>query len=498
MTAHDILLLTIALCSIVVLVLLIVSKLHFHPMVALLVVSVGVGLTAGLDMNKIVKSITDGAGGTLGGVGLQVALGAMIGKLLSISGASDKIASTILKRSTDRTLPWFMSAVAFIIGISMFFEVGLIMLLPIVFSVAAKLEKQGNIKGSAYIYIGVPVIAALATMHGMVPPHPGPLTAIAGLKANLGITLIYGIICAIPAIIIAGSVYGKFIAPRMTVRPDKQLLELYAASSITSEEKTAALDDDSKHMAATVEHPVSAATSFIVALLPMLMMLADALAKTFFKQAVLLNKITGFIGNPVMALLIGLLVGMIFLGYARGVDTKKLHDELGASLKPIAGILLIIGGGGAFAKVLINSNVGVAINHLSSGIHVSPILLGWLIAALLSISTGSATVGIVGATGLLAPLTVFNPGISKELLVIAIGSGSLFFNYANHAGFWLVKESFSMSMGETFKTITVVQSIVGLVGLAMTLLLNFLPHFKKIKENDKGSFLKNSLYQILF
>ncbi|AZV57349.1 gluconate:H+ symporter [Clostridium sp. AWRP] len=464
MTNHDILLLTIALCSVILLVLLIVSKLHFHAMVALLVVSVGVGLTAGLDMNKIVKSITDGAGGTLGGVGLQVALGAMIGKLLSVSGASDKIASTILKGSSNKTLPWFMCGVAFIIGIPMFFEVGLIMLLPIVFSVAAKLEKQGNLKGSAYIHIGVPVIAALATMHGMVPPHPGPLTAIAGIKANLGVTLIYGIICAIPAAIIAGPVYGEFIAPRMTVRPDKQLLELYAASSIDSQEKTSDLG-------------VSSASSFIVALLPMLLMLTDALAKTSFKKAVLLNKITGFIGNPIMALLIGLLVGMICFGYAKGVDTKKLHDELGASLKPIANVLLIIAGGGAFAKVLTNSNVGVAINHLSSGIHVSPILLGWLVAALLSVSTGSATVGIVGATGLLAPLAAANPSISKELLVIAIGSGSLFFNYANHAGFWLVKESFSMSMGETFKTITMVQSIVGLVGLAMTLLLNFLPRF---------------------
>lgn len=292
--------------------------------VALLVVSVDVGLTAGLDMNKIVKSITDGAGGTLGGVGLQVALGAMIGKLLSVSGASDKIASTILKGSSNRTLPWFMSAVAFIIGIPMFFEVGLIMLLPIVFSVAAKLEKQGNLKG-AYIHIGVPVIAALATMHGMVPPHPGPLTAIAGLKANLGITFIYGIICAIPAVIIGGPVYGEFIAPRMTVRRDKQLLELYAASSIDSQGKTSDLG-------------VSSATSFIVALLPMLLMLADALAKTFFKKAVLFNKITGFIGDPVMALLIGLLVGMICFGYA---------------------------------KVLTNSNVEVDINHLSSGIHVS-------------------------------------------------------------------------------------------------------------------------------
>ncbi|MFT8349452.1 GntP family permease [Clostridium saccharoperbutylacetonicum] len=469
MTSHDILLLTIALCSVLVLVFLIVSKLHFHPMVALLVVSVGVGFSSGLDINKIVTSITDGAGSTLGGVGLQVALGAMIGKILSVSGATDKIASTIIKRSTNRNLPWLMAVVAFIVGIPMFFEVGLIMLLPMVFSVAMKLEKQGNMKGSVYVYIGVPVIAALATMHGMVPPHPGPLTAIAGVKANMGITLIYGIICAVPSLIIAGPVYGKFIAPKMTVRPDKQLLELYVGPSVS--------DEASNYAAATAEKPVSAATSFIVALLPMLMMLVDAIVKTMFKQAVWLNIITGFIGSPVIALLIGLLVGMIFLGYGRGADTKKLQSELGSSLKPIAGILLIIAGGGAFAKVLTNANVGEAITHLSAGINFSPIAIGWLIAALLSVSTGSATVGIVGATGLLAPLAVADPSINRELLVVAIGSGSLFFNYANHAGFWLVKESFGMSMGETFKTITIIQSIIGVVGLVMALLLSLLPHF---------------------
>jgi GntP family gluconate:H+ symporter len=446
-------------------------------MIALLVVAVGVGFASGLDTESIVSSIEEGAGGTLGGVGLQVALGAMIGKLLGDSGASDQIASTILRGSTNRTLPWLMGAVAFIIGIPMFFEVGLIMLIPLVFTVAAKAEKQGNIKGSAFVLIGVPVVAALATMHGMVPPHPGPLTAIAGFKSNLGTTMIYGIICAIPAAILGGPVYARFIAPRMTVRPDRQLLEQYTALSVESKGKMLDQIDASNYMAATVEKPVSPVTSFIVVLLPMLMMLSHTLAETLFKKSVTLNKITGFVGEPIIALLIGLLVGIILLGYGRGADTKKIRDSLGASLKPIAGILLIIAGGGAFAKILVNSHVGDAIIHLSSGMKLSAIAVGWLIAALLSVTTGSATVGIVGATGLLAPLVGSDPNINRDLLVVAIGAGSLFFNYANHAGFWLVKESFSMSMGETFKTITIIQSIVGIVGLIMALLLNLLPHF---------------------
>ncbi|WP_026575020.1 GntT/GntP/DsdX family permease [Bacillus sp. UNC438CL73TsuS30] len=477
MTGHDISLLIVAVSGILLLVFLIVSKLRFHPMLALLVVSIGVGFASGLDAETIVTSIEDGAGHTLGGVGLQVAIGAMIGKLLGDSGATDQIASVILKRSTKRTLPWLIGAAAFIIGIPMFFEVGLIMILPLVFSVAAQVEKQGNIKGSAFIYIGVPAIAALATMHGMVPPHPGPLVAIEGFKSNLGGTMIYGLICAIPSAILAGPVYGKFIAPRMTVRPDQLLLEQYTAASVASE-KTSVSIDPSKFMAATVEQrPVSTVTSFVVILLPMVIMLSRTLAETVFKNSVLFNKITEFIGEPVIALLIGLIVGIILLGYGRGVDTKKLRDSFGSSLKPIASILLIIAGGGAFAKVLVNSHVGDAIIHLSSGMKLSAIAIGWLIAALLSVTTGSATVGIVGATGLLAPLVGSDPSINKELLVVAIGAGSLFFNYANHAGFWLVKESFGMSMGETFKTITIIQSIIGLVGLVMALLLNLLPHF---------------------
>jgi gluconate:H+ symporter, GntP family len=480
LTGHDISLLIIAVCSILLLIFLIVSKLRLHPLLALLVVSIAVGLASGLDIKTVVSSVEEGAGGTLGGVGLQVALGAMLGKILADSGASDRIASAILSRSTNRTLPWLMGAAAFIIGIPMFFEIGLIMLLPLVFSVAKKLERQGNFNGSAYVYIGVPVIAALATMHGMVPPHPGPLTAIAGFKSDLGITMVYGLICAIPAAILAGPVYGKFIAPQMTVRPDQQLLDQYTGSTERLE-TTLPSSTSEKFMAATLEiadkPPVSLGTALLVILLPMLLMLSRALAETLFKSSATFNKITEFVGEPAIALLIGLLVGIILLGYARGTDTKKLRDSLGASLKPIAGILLIIAGGGAFAKVLVNSHVGNAIIHLTHGLSLSAIAIGWLIAALLSVTTGSATVGIVGATGLLAPLVGSDPSINKELLVVAIGSGSLFFNYANHAGFWLVKESFSMSMGETFKTITIIQSIIGIVGLVMALLLDLLPHF---------------------
>ncbi|MFC7394619.1 GntP family permease [Scopulibacillus cellulosilyticus] len=457
MTGHDIQLLIITVCSILLLIFFIVSKLRLHPFVALLVVSVGAGLASGLGIDKLAKSIEEGAGSTLGNVGLTVALGVMLGKLLADSGASDRIASVILRGSTRRSLPWLMAAAAFIIGIPMFFEVGLIILLPLIFTVARKLEQHGGTKGSPYILVGVPVIAALATMHGMVPPHPGPLISVSAFHANLGLTMIYGFICAIPSIIIAGPVYAKFLAPRMTVRPDNDLLDQYTAEKEVKEEA----------------QPIPFFTALVAILLPVVMMLIRALAGIFLPEKSMANKVAEFIGEPVIAMLIGLIAAMILLGYARGADTKKLRDSFGSSLKSIAGILLIIAGGGAFGQVLKDSNVGDAIVHLTAGLHFSAIALGWLVAALLSVSTGSATVGIVGSTSLLAPLAA-DPSINTALLVVAIGSGSLFFNYANHAGFWLVKESFGMSMGETFKTITIVQSIVGLVGLAMALLLNLI------------------------
>ncbi|MFT8317426.1 MAG: gluconate:H+ symporter [Sporolactobacillus sp.] len=462
MSVHDILLLTTAICSILLLILLIVSKLHLHPLLALLIVSLIVGMVSGIKLEDLADSIKTGAGNTFGSVGLTVALGAMFGRVLADSGVSGQIAEQILSHSTNRNVTWLMGFAAFIIGIPMFFEVGLIILLPLIFTVASRIEREGNVKGSPYVLIGVPVIAALSSMHGMVPPHPGPLVAIAGFHANLGLTMIYGIICAIPAIILAGPIYARFIVPRLSVRPDEQLLAQYAdAPSGMSQKK----------------QPVSAFSAWLVTLLPMLIMLGRTAAETLLPTRSFIYQLAVFAGDPVIAMLIGLLAAIAFFGYARGNNGKQIRQTVGESLKPIAGIMLIIAGGGAFAQVLVDSHVGDAIVHLSSDFSLPAIALGWVIAALLSITTGSATVGIVGATGLLTPMVTADPSINTALLVVAIGSGSLFFNFANHAGFWLVKESFSMTMGETFKTITVIQSIVGLVGLVMALLLNLLPLF---------------------
>jgi GntP family gluconate:H+ symporter len=461
----DIQLLLTALGGVALLVALIVTRIRMHPLIALLVVSLAVGIVTGMDIASIAGATVAGAGHTLGVVGIVIALGAMLGKILADSGVTETIADSILNRSSDKMLPWAMAFAAFIVGIPMFFEVGLVVLLPLIFSVARKLEEKGTFKGSAYVLIGVPVIAALASLHGMVPPHPGPLTAIATLKTSVGPTMVYGFVSAIPAIVLAGPLYGRFIAPRMSVRPDQALLDQFTSPGAEGPAGAATMT--------TKNAPVG--IGILAVLMPAILMLANTFGETLLPKSSWGAKVTAFLGDPLIAMLVGVLFASTTLVYLRGGSTEKLREALGASLKPIAGILLIIAGGGAFQQILVKAKVGDAIVHLTQHFSLPPLVLGWLIAMLLSVSTGSATVGIVGAAGLLAPLAAADPSLNLPLLALAIGSGSLFFNYANHAGFWLVKESFGMTMGEATKTISVIQSIVALVGLGMVLLLNLFP-----------------------
>ncbi|MBW9090659.1 permease DsdX [Rhizobium wenxiniae] len=461
MNSSDIALLATALGSVIFLVVLIVSRIRLHPLLALIITSIAVGLVTGMPGEKLIKSIEAGAGHTLGAVGLVVALGAMLGRILAAGGVTESIANLIITRTSTRMLPWAMAGAAFVIGIPMFFEVGLVVLLPLIFSVARKLEETKSIKGSPYVYVGVPVIAALASMHGMVPPHPGPLTAIASLNANIGATMLYGFIAAIPAIILGGPVYGAIVTPRLKVKPDQGLIDQFSR--------------DAAEGAATGKAPPSLGLSLLTALLPAVLMLCHAVAELVLPKGSTLLSVTDFFGDPGIAMLVGVLFAAWVLIIGRGGNTELLRSQLSASVKPIANVLLIIAGGGAFQHVLGDAKVGDAIMHMSQQFSVSPLLLGWIISMLLSVSTGSATVGIVGASGLLAPLVAHDPSLNASLLALSVGCGSLFFNYANHAGFWLVKESFGMTMGEATATISIIQSIVSVVGLVMVLLMNLAP-----------------------
>ncbi|MFE9322264.1 GntP family permease [Nocardia sp. NPDC052278] len=461
MTGHTWILLFDLAAAIGLLIFLINSRLRLHPFVALIIVSVLAALVAGEPLGKIADSIEHGAGGQLGDVGVTLAFGAMLGRLLSASGATDAIAQSIIDRAGRRMLPWAVTAAAFVIGIPMFFEVGLIVLLPLIFSVARRLEDENDGQGSPYLLVGLPAIAALATLHGMVPPHPGPLTSMAGLHANLGLTIVVGFVCAIPAIVIAGPVYARWIAPRLPgVHPDPTVLAQFTGSAHGDGPGTLAGPRMSTRFAV------------VPALVPVALMLLRALAEIALSEGNSVRTFLTFLGEPVMAMLAGFVVALAVTIPRSSGTTEDIRETLTDSLKSIAGILLIIGGGGAFAQVLKDSGIGKAIVTAAGGMSLSPILLGWLLALLLSLATGSATVGIVSATGIVAPLVGTHGGLQASLLVVAIGAGSIGLNWVNHAGFWLVKESFGMSLNDATKTHTVVQTLVSVVGLAMTLALS--------------------------
>jgi gluconate:H+ symporter, GntP family len=458
----DIQLLATAFGGVLLLIGLIVSRLRLHPLIALLVVSIAVGLVSGMDVRRMADVIVEGAGGVLGDVGLIVALGAMLGKVLAQCGVTESLAEALVKRASGQGLPWALALAAFVIGVPMFFEVGLVVLLPLIFSVARKIEQETPGAGSPYVLLGAPVIAALSAMHGMVPPHPGPLAALATLKAPVAPAMIYGFVAAFPAIALGGPMYGRWIAPRMTVRPDETLLDQFSDGSVAANGRPRRAE-------------IGPGLGLFAALLPAILMLANTLAELLTPKDSAVSTIAAFLGAPIIAMLVSVIFACVLALVCGGESGEGLRKLLDASLKPIVGILLIIAGGGAFKQVLVKAHVGDAIVHLAEHFTLPPLVLGWLIAMMLSVATGSATVGIVGAAGLLAPLASSDPSLNLPLLAIAIGSGSLFFNYANHAGFWLVKEAFGMTLGEATRTISIIQSIVALIGLAMAMLLNLLP-----------------------
>ncbi|MGW5863532.1 GntP family permease [Streptomyces sp. NPDC055239] len=460
MTGHTWTLLIILAAAIAALITLINSRLRFHPFIALMTVSVGVALAAGQPVEKIAESLESGAGGILGDVGVTLAFGAMLGRLLSASGATDRIARLIVDRASARSLPWYVTGAAFVIGIPMFFEIGLIVLLPLIFSVAQRLERTHKINGSPYVYLAAPAIGALSTLHGMVAPHPGPLVAVEGLHANLGMTIAVGLICAIPTIIVAGPVYGRWIAPRLDVRPDPELIAKFTGTGTGEEPREQS------------ENKVRTGWALAAVLVPVALMLLRTIAELAYDESSQVRHVLTFTGEPVIAMLIGFLFALFALGYRSGLSPDSIRSSLADSLKAVAGILLIIAGGGAFNQVLEDSGIGQAVESAASGMHINVIVLGWLMALLLSFSTGSATVGIVAATGILAPLAQGGSSLHTSLLVVAIGAGSIGLNYVNHAGFWLVKESFGMTLGQATKSHTAIQTIVSVCGLLMALLLS--------------------------
>ncbi|WP_033295058.1 gluconate:H+ symporter [Amycolatopsis jejuensis] len=446
-TGHDTRLIVATVLAIAVIVVLI-SKVKLHPLLALTLGSGTLGLVAGMPVAKLLKSFTNGVGSTVASVGVLIAFGAMLGKLLADSGGADRIVDTVLGRVRGGGLPWAMALVAALIGLPMFFEIGLVMLIPVVLLVAKR-------SGKPVLLLGIPALAGLSVLHGLVPPHPGPLAAAGALNANVGITLALGLLVGIPTVIIAGPLFGR-IAARMV--PDAEPPERLVPESESTDPK----------------HRPSFAATLSTVLLPVVLMLAKALADILADKENLARRVLDFIGDPLVALLLAVLVGMVVLGRPARLNRERLSSIIGESLGPIAGIVLIVAAGGGFKQTLVDAGVGDVITSLSTGAHLSPLLLGWLVAVAIRLATGSATVATVSAAGIVAPLAATLDPTHNALLVLAIGAGSLFFSHLNDAGFWLVKEYFGMSVGQTLKSWSVMETVISVVAIALILPLGAL------------------------
>ncbi|WP_431977718.1 SLC13 family permease [Micromonospora haikouensis] len=468
-----------------------------HPFLALILGAGVLGVAAGVGAEAIVTSFSGGVGSTVGGVGLLIALGAMIGGLLAESGGADGIVTRIVDRVSGRGLPWAMAGVAALIGLPLFFEVGVVLLVPIVLLVAKR-------TGVSLMKVGIPALAGLSVLHGLVPPHPGPLVAISSLNADLGLTLGLGLLIAVPTVIVAGPVFGNMISRYVPATIPEALLPTRTPAAVGGAERGAAEQGAAGRRQADVDGellteddlvnpgtgrpgaPVDdtgtetarRAPKFwpavITVLLPVVLMLLRAIGELTLAEDTAGRRVLDIVGTPIVALLAGVIVAMFTLGFQAGFSRKQVSSVLGGSLPPIAGILLIVAAGGGFKQVLVDAGVGNLVADAAKDASLSPLLLGWLVAVGIRVATGSATVATITAAGIVAPLatTMDRPGVA--LLALAIGCGSLFFSHVNDAGFWLVKEYFGLTVGQTIKSWSVLETIISVVGFAGVLLLDLL------------------------
>lgn len=439
-TAQLILAAVVGIATIIVLIV----WLKLHPFLSLMIGSAVLAIVAGIDFVSAFVSFSAGLGSTVAGVGVLIALGAIIGKMLIDSGGADQIVDTILARTPVQRLPWAMALIAFVIGIPLFFEVGVVLLIPVVMMVARRSKVSP-------ILVGIPALAGLSALHGLVPPHPGPLLAIDALGANLGLTLGLGLLVAVPTVIVSGPLLAKPLAVWVKLPPPTTVLGV-------SER-----DQDAPRP--------SFAVAVTVVLLPVILMLARTVVETTGTLGTPVGKGLEFIGTPLVALLITALVSLVAFGSAMGRTRDEISTLVDKSFAPIAGILLIVGAGGGFKQTLVDSGVGDVIASGISDANLSPLLAGWLVAALIRVATGSATVATITAAGIMAPLATGLPPTHAALLVLAIGAGSVFLSHVNDAGFWLIKEYFGMTVGQTFKTWSVMECVLSVVALVVILLL---------------------------
>jgi GntP family gluconate:H+ symporter len=515
--SHNASLLLYTLIAIVALILLI-AKVKLNAFVALILASLFVGLCSGMNLPDIGKSFGEGVGAVLSSVAIVVGLGTILGKLLAESGGAEVVAHTLIRALGEKRMHWAMLLIAFVVGLPVWFTVGLVLLIPIVFTLARETR-------APLLHLGIPLVAGLSVAHGLVPPHPGPMAAIELLKADPGKTILYSILVGLPTAIIAGPIFGRFatrkiqvelggIGAQLTQRHAVQnapgfsltlltilvpILLMMAATLVdvlypaaqerfdfvlvsVSESKRAQVREVIRQL-----NPAQDASGIdrILASLPtpLLKQVSKTEAEAAKKQVEgagaaarvrgnPLRAWSGFLGHPTVAMLAGVIFAFYSFGLARGFDRQQISKFADECLGPVALVLLVVGAGGGFSRVLVTSGVGGAIADLVKGSAISPLLLGWFVAVLIRVATGSATVAISTAAGILAPIVLATPGTNRELLIIAMGAGSAILSHLNDGGFWFVKEYLNMTVEQTLKTWTVLETIISLVGLAFALLLD--------------------------
>ncbi len=426
----------------IVLLFLLIAKFKLNAFIAFIIVSLVVGVAEGMEFLKVLASIETGIGKTLGSLIMILGFGAMLGKLVADSGAAQRITTKLVDKFGKKNIQWAVVLTGFIVGIPMFYTVGFVILIPLVFTVAAT-------TGLPLIYVGLPMLASLSVTHGYLPPHPAPTGIAVMFNADIGKTLLYGIVVAIPAIVIAGPLFSRTIK-NIKATPLKEFVN------------PKVLKDD--------EMP-STATSILTALLPVILIGFASLVNVLLPEENIITKITSIIGNPIIAMLLSVLVAVYTLGLNRGRTMKEVMDSVSHAVAGITMVLLIIAGAGGLKEVLIDSGVSEYIGDLLKGSTISPLILAWLIATVIRVCVGSATVAGLTAAGIALPL-LSSSGVSPELMVLAIGSGSLMLSHVNDGGFWLYKEYFNLSVKDTLRTWTVMETTVGVMGLLGVLVLD--------------------------
>lgn len=434
-----------ALLSVIGLVVLI-ARFRMNAFVALVLASLAMGLAAGMNLGDVATAFQNGVGKILGGIGMIIGLGTLLGKLLAESGGARVVADTLIRSLGEKRLPWAMLLVAFVVGIPVWFSVGLVLLVPILFTVA----RQSRMP---LLVLGIPLAAGLSVTHGLVPPHPGPMVAIGALKADVGRTIFYSLLIGLPTAIVAGPWCARWLAARHEVS-----LEGGPAAALTA------------------ANPPGSAPGFglalITILLPVGLMLMATGAEIALPKENVARAWVMALGQPLVAMTLAFLFACWSFGTARGFNSEQILKFTNDCVGPVAGTLLIVGAGGGFNGVLIASGVGTAIADMVKDLAVSPLILGWVAAALIRVATGSATVAITTAAGILAPIVAVKPGTNLELLVLSMGAGSLTLSHVNDGGFWFVKEYFNLTVTQTLKTWTVMETVISVVALVLVLALD--------------------------